>query len=152
RRGQSISSILYELDILDRLHRRGWPVATALRETAVQFERVFALFPFLPGRSNENETPEQMRCRGRILAELHNELKTVPGAGQRTGWERTDEVARGAKADVLHTSDTARTIARHLERVQARLDTVHSSSFPMTVIHGDFIAQNLLFQEEKLSG
>src|SRR5215813_2580072 len=152
RRGRSSSSILCEIEILDRLHRRGWPIATALYETVVQSGRVFALFPFLPGRSNQDETPEQMRCRGRILAELHSELKTAVGVGQRTGWERTDEVARTAELDILHTSDTARAIARHLERVQSRLDTVHASSFPITVIHGDFIAQNLLFQGEKLSG
>jgi Ser/Thr protein kinase RdoA (MazF antagonist) len=152
RHGQSSSSILYELDILNRLRRRGWPVAPSLYEAVVQSGRLFALFPFLPGRSNKGETPQQMRCRGRILAELHSELKTVPGVGQRTGWERTDEVARTAEVDILHSSDTARKIACHLERVQSRLDALHASSFPMTVIHGDFIAQNLLFQGEKLSG
>src|SRR5919199_1554079 len=91
RRGQSNSSIRYELDILNRLHRRGWPVATALDETVVQSGFVFALFPFLPGRSNKEETPEQMRCRGRILAGLHSELKTALEVGQRTGWERADQ-------------------------------------------------------------
>src|SRR5215510_8482918 len=77
RRGQSNSSIQYELDILDRLYRRGWPVATALDETVVESGQVFALFPWLPGRSNKDETSEQMRCRGRILAELHGELSTI---------------------------------------------------------------------------
>jgi Ser/Thr protein kinase RdoA (MazF antagonist) len=93
-----------------------------------------------------------MRCRGRILAGLHSELKTALEAGQRTGWERADELAGTAEADILHTSDTARKIACHLDRVRSRLDTVHASSFPVTVIHGDFIAQNLLFQGERLSG
>ncbi len=152
RRGQSDSSIGYELDILNRLRRRGWPVAAALDETVVQSGLVFALFPFLPGRSNKDETPEQMRCRGRILAGLHSELKTFLAVGQRTGWERADEIAGTAEVDILHTSDTARQIAGHLDRVRSRLDAVHPSSFPVTVIHGDFIAQNLLFQGEELSG
>src|SRR5215813_7677778 len=72
--------------------------------------------------------------------------------GQRTGWERADEVAGTCEVDILHAGDTARTIASHLDRVRLRLDAVHASSFPKTVIHGDFIAQNLLFQGEKLSG
>jgi len=152
RRGQSNSSIRYELDILNRLHGRGWPVAAALDQTVEQSGLVFALFPFLPGRSNKEETPEQKRCRGRILAGLHGELKTFLELGQRTGWERADEVAGTCEVDILHAGDTARTIASHLDRVRRRLDAVHASSFPKTVIHGDFIAQNLLFQGEKLSG
>src|SRR5205823_5139379 len=49
-------------------------------------------------------------------------------------------------------SDIDRTIALHLERVRDRLDAAGASSFPATVIHGDFIAQNLLFHTEELSG
>jgi Ser/Thr protein kinase RdoA (MazF antagonist) len=43
-------------------------------------------------------------------------------------------------------------IALHLERVRDRLLAAGASSFPVAVIHGDFIAQNLLFQAEALSG
>jgi Ser/Thr protein kinase RdoA (MazF antagonist) len=95
RRGQSTSSIPYELDILNRLHRRGWPVAAALDETVVQSGLVFALFPFLPGRSNKDETPEQMRCRGRILAGLHSELKTL---ASNAGRQRPKPPAKVASA------------------------------------------------------
>src|SRR5262249_43263668 len=87
-----------------------------------------------------------------ILAELHSESRTILGIGQRTGWQRADEVAGTPEMDILHTSPTARTIAYHLDRVRSQLDAVHASSFPGTVIHGDFIAENLLFQGEELSG
>jgi Ser/Thr protein kinase RdoA (MazF antagonist) len=72
--------------------------------------------------------------------------------GQRSGWKRADEVAHGIEADCLHPSVTARTVAFHLERVRDRLDAADASSFPVTVIHGDFITQNLLFQHDELSG
>jgi Ser/Thr protein kinase RdoA (MazF antagonist) len=152
RRGQSNSSTRYELEILNRLHRAGWPVAAALDETVVESGLLFALFPWLPGRPNINETPEQMQRRGRILAALHTELRTTLGIGQRTGWQRADEVARTPEMNILSGGDTARKIASHLDRARSRLDAVHLSSFPATIIHGDFIAQNLLFEREKLSG
>jgi Ser/Thr protein kinase RdoA (MazF antagonist) len=151
-RGQSGSSIRYELDILKRLHSRGWPVAPAVDEPVLRSGFVFALFPLLPGHPHQEETDKQMRCRGRILAELHRELSTVTDVGQRTGWQRSDEVAYSIEAQRLPGTNTARTIALLLERVRNRLHAAGASSFPMTVIHGDFIAQNLLFQMEKLSG
>src|SRR5262245_43918977 len=152
RRGQSDSSIRYELEILNRLRRQGWPVAAALDETVLESGSVFALFPLLPGRPHQDESPEQMRRRGCILAQLHRELTTVVGIGQRTGWQRVDEVARTTEREILHTSDMGRKISCHLDRVRSHLGAVYASSFPVTVIHGDFIAQNLLFQGEKLSG
>ncbi|MCU1260545.1 MAG: hypothetical protein JWO80_3430 [Bryobacterales bacterium] len=152
RRGQSDSSIQYELDILNRLRSRGWAVAAAVGDTVLHSGFVFALFPLLLGSPHEKETAEQRRGRGRILAELHRELSAMTDMGQRFGWKRVDEVAHSVEADCLRPSDTARTIALHLERVRDRLDTAGASSFPVTVIHGDFIAQNLLFQGDKLSG
>jgi Ser/Thr protein kinase RdoA (MazF antagonist) len=152
RRGQSNSAIRYELDILDHLRNRGWPVAPAVDDTVLASGVVFALFPFLAGRPRKDETPEQMRCRGRILAELHCDLNTIAGIGQRTGWQRADQLPQSIATRSLRFSDLPRTIALHLEGVQCRLDAALASSLPVTVIHGDFIAQNLLFQKEKLSG
>jgi Ser/Thr protein kinase RdoA (MazF antagonist) len=152
RRGQSDSSIQYELDILNRLRHRGWPVAAAVGDTVEHSGFVFALFPLLPGSPHEAETAGQRRRRGRILAELHLELSAMTDMRQRSGWKRADEVAHSIEADRLRPSATAHTIALHLERVRDRLDAAGASSFPVTVIHGDLIAQNLLFQGDELSG
>jgi Ser/Thr protein kinase RdoA (MazF antagonist) len=152
RRGQSESSIRYELDILNRLRSKGWPVAAAVDETVLHSGFVFALFPLLPGCPHQGETAEHRRSRGRILGELHRELSAVTHVGQRTGWQRADEVVQGIEARRLCGSDMHRTIAFHLERVRDRLVAAGASSFPVAVIHGDFIAQNLLFQMEALSG
>src|SRR5436305_8321928 len=56
RRGQSDSSIQYELDILNRLWSRGWPVAAAVGDTVLHSGFVFALFPLLPGSPQEAAT------------------------------------------------------------------------------------------------
>jgi Ser/Thr protein kinase RdoA (MazF antagonist) len=152
RNGQSDSSIRYELDILNHLRSRGWPVAAAVGDTVLHSGYVFALFPLLPGNPHEEETADQRRGRGRLLAELHRELSAMTDMGQRSGWKRADEVTHSIEADYLRPGDTPRTIALHLERVRDRLDAAGASSFPVTVIHGDFIAQNLLFQRDELSG
>jgi Ser/Thr protein kinase RdoA (MazF antagonist) len=152
RRGQSDSSIRYELEILERVNSRGWPVAVAVGDTVLHSGFVFALFPLLPGCPHEVETAEQSRCRGRILADLHRDLSTITNVGQRTGWQRADEIVPGIAARRLGRSDIDRTIALHLERVPDALQDSGASSFPVIVIHGDFIAQNLLFQAEELSG
>ena len=46
----------------------------------------------------------------------------------------------------------AGTIALPLKRVRGRLDAAGASSFPVSIVHGDFIAQNLLFQDDEVSG
>jgi Ser/Thr protein kinase RdoA (MazF antagonist) len=49
-------------------------------------------------------------------------------------------------------SDSARTIGLHRELVDSRLRAAGTSSLATIVVHGDFIAQSLLFQNERLSG
>jgi Ser/Thr protein kinase RdoA (MazF antagonist) len=152
RRGQSDSAIQYELDILKRVRSRGWPVAGAAGDTVSHSGFVFALFPLLPGCRREGETPEQRRCRGRILADLHRDLNAVTNIGQRTGWQRADEIVPGMAARGLRERAIDRTIALHLQRVPEALHASGASSFPVALIHGDFIAQNLLFHAGELSG
>jgi Ser/Thr protein kinase RdoA (MazF antagonist) len=152
RRGQSDSSTRYELDVLKRIHSRGWPVAAAVGDTVWHSGFVFALFPLLPGCPHEGETADQGRCRGRILADLHRDLNAITNVGQRTGWQRADEIVPGIAARGLRGSEIDRRIAFHLERVADALHAAGASSFPVTVIHGDFIAQNLLFDTGELSG
>jgi Ser/Thr protein kinase RdoA (MazF antagonist) len=152
RSGQSAYSIQYELDILERLRIRGLPVAAAVGNSVLHSGFRFALFPLLRGSPRLKENDDQKRSRGRILAELHRELGTITDMGQRTGWQRADEVAQNIDLHRLPVSDVFRTIALHLEGIQDRLRRAGVSCCPVMVIHGDFISQNLLFQEEELSG
>lgn len=146
RRGQSDASIGYELAILDRLCGHGWPVAAALDSVVCHSGFTFALFPFLPGRPHEGETVQQARQRGRLLGELRHELNGMTDVGQRPGWTTAVEISNPGNSDLPGT------IARYRESVTSRLLTAGAASFPVTVVHGDFIAQNLLFEDETVSG
>jgi Ser/Thr protein kinase RdoA (MazF antagonist) len=153
RAGQSAATIRYELDILQRLRDRGWPVAPAIEDPVCHSGFMFALFPLLPGCPHERELIEQARIRGRILAELHAELGLLSNAGQRPAWVKADEISSSAmETPPPDDSDSARTIAHHLECVPKRLCEAGASSFPVSVVHGDFLGPNLLFQHEALSG
>jgi Ser/Thr protein kinase RdoA (MazF antagonist) len=158
---QTGSSIQYELDILRRLRDRGSPVAAAVDGMAQYDGSAFVLFPLLPGRPHLRESKRQRRQRGRILAELHHELGALAGLGQRIGWRQADEVVAEGESRIGHwrscaicltRPDLVDGIARHFEGVHSRLCAAGASRFPATVVHGDLIAQNLLFQRGKLSG
>ncbi len=160
-RRQTALSIKYELDILQRLHDRSSPVAAAVDGVAQYDGSAFVLFPLLPGRPHLRESERQRRQRGRILAELHHELGALAGLGQRIGWRQADEVvAEGERrsgrwrscAIGMTRPDLVDTIARHFEGVHSRLCAAGASRFPVTVVHGDLIGQNLLFQRGRLSG
>jgi len=160
-RRQTASSIQYELDILRRLRDRGLPVAAAIDGVAQYEGSAFVLFPLLPGRPHPRENERQRRQRGRILAELHHELGALADLGQRIGWRQADEVVAGGEsrsgrwrscAIGMTRPDLVDSIARHFEGVHSRLCAAGATRFPVTVVHGDLIAQNLLFQRGRLSG
>lgn len=160
-RGQTGSSIKYELDILRHLHDRGWPVAADADGVVWCGGSAFVLFPRLSGRPHLPEDERQRRQRGRILAELHRELGALVGFGQRSGWERADEVVVNGERRLARwpacalgvaRPDMVRALVRHLEDVHHRLCAADAPRLPLTVAHGDLIAQNLLFQQGTLSG
>ena len=161
RRGQTGSSIRYELDILRRLHDRGWPVAADVDGVVWREGSAFVLFPLLPGHPHLPENDQRRRQRGRILAELHCELSALTGLGQRSGWRRGDEAVleserlcdQGRERTLnLSRLDLFHSVVRHLEGVRDRLCAAGVSHLPVTVVHGDLIAQNLLFLDGTLSG
>ena len=161
RRGQTGSSIRYELDILRSLHDRGWPVAADVDGVVWREDSAFVLFPLLPGCPHTPENDQRQRQRGRILAELHCELVALAGLGQRSGWRQVDEVVmederrrdQGCERTLnISRPDLFRSVVRHLEGVRDRLWAAGASHLPVTVVHGDLIAQNLLFRDGTLSG
>ena len=82
---------------------------------------------------------------------MHRDLSAI-NVGQRSEWQRTDEVVRRVTERRLGPGDLVCRLAQHLDRVDDRLRTAGASTFPISVVHGDFIAHNLLFQGEALSG
>jgi len=92
---------------------------------------------------------------------LHCELGALTCLGQRSGWRRVDEVVlegerrcpQGLERTLnISRLDLFRSVVRHLEGVRDRLCAADASHLPVTVVHGDLIAQNLLFRDGMLSG
>jgi Ser/Thr protein kinase RdoA (MazF antagonist) len=165
RPGQTAASIRYELEVLGHLHARGWPVAMPIDGVRWHRGRAFVLFPSLPGRARARgtrETDQHRRERGRILARLHRDLDSLTRHGQRDGWQRADEVvlaeeqwaARLAAAARSPTWPPAlvRAVAAHWRATHERLVAWDARGFPVTVVHGDLISQNLRFQHGWLCG
>jgi Ser/Thr protein kinase RdoA (MazF antagonist) len=159
KRPQTIASIQYELDILTQVNERRWPVAAAI-DGIVQHSGIpFALFPFLPGNPCRQDNEQQSRRRGRILAELHQELETLANSGQRDGWQRADEVVQPRGGTWLrdctasaNQAELVQSIVRQLEGIHDRLCASGASQFPEHANHGDLTTENLLFDRGVLSG
>jgi Ser/Thr protein kinase RdoA (MazF antagonist) len=161
RRTQSAASIAYEHRVLRHLADRGWPVAMPIADVIAHQGTAFALFPFLHGRPRLEETSLHQRARGQILARLHLDLDSVVSLGQRSDCQRADEAvvasalwAGQCGVSARDTVDAAlvSAILGARERVCERLDSLASSRWPVTMAHGDLIAQNLLFDRDRLSG
>jgi len=122
------------------------PVAAAIDDVVSHSGFTFALFPLLPGSMYQQETAQQARQRGRLLGELRQELNAMGDIGQRPGWTTAVDISNPVNNDLTCT------IARYRDSVTNRFRATGASSFPVMIVHGDFIAQNLLFQNETLSG
>jgi Ser/Thr protein kinase RdoA (MazF antagonist) len=159
--GRSSDSIGYELVVLRYLHDLGWPVAVPVREVIWNEDRAFALFPALPGSSRLPESSGDMRTRGRTLATIHEALAPLSTRlTQRPGWQRADEVVTSAAWDNVENAlerlrnydpTSAHAIIRHRDRLRESLSDI-ARTCAQTIVHGDLIAENLLFVGERLTG
>ena len=159
RGDQSAASIDYEFDVLHHLAARGRPVAAPLGPAVLYAGSWFALFPRLSGAPKSDENASDLHTRGRLLAEVHHDLSLVPQWGQRHGWQRADEVVHDAAdprrwhrgVDGIPSAILNR-VVDEFDGVSARLRRARADTFPVGVVHGDFIAQNLLFDGTSLAG
>jgi Ser/Thr protein kinase RdoA (MazF antagonist) len=149
-------AIAYEFQVLQHLRDRGWPVAVPLGDVAWRENVGFALFSNLPGQARAQEDQRNRRQRGRILAQLHQDLPSCRHLGQRTGWLRADEVVlRGAGTlEALTDADPhmIKDLSSAVERIGQRLGECEVAGCATGVIHGDLVSQNLLFEGPSLTG
>ncbi|WP_214414761.1 phosphotransferase enzyme family protein [Sphaerisporangium fuscum] len=158
RQDRDAEAIDYEFRVLAHLRQAGWPVACPLPTLATWKERLFALFPALPGRQRPIPTrPAYARERGALLAVLHSDLDRLP-LGQRSNWRSTDEFM-AAEAGEIVANAMARLgdhphlrepIVRITEKTYATLDCL-PVDLPRCIVHGDFVAWNLRWRDGYLS-
>lgn len=148
----------YELKVLARLDKAGWPVPAAVEEPIQVDGRTWCLFKFLPGTCRTSNDPKDRRARGRLLAELHEGTAALTGMGQRHGFGLSDEVIGDPRLiDSIRKYERLRPseghIMRwHIDQAAQVFDRLDRDEAITTVLHGDFAPWNLLYEGENLTG
>ncbi|RYX86286.1 hypothetical protein EON83_03420 [bacterium] len=154
-----VETMDYEVRLLERLAGLGWPVASIVGEPFEWDGYTWSLSRFLEGEPASLENPaKEQRRRGRLLAQLHEDLKTLDGFGQRGVWRRCEQILADETLDQLLSEHEARhsegigIIRWHLERARGRTAEMDLRNQSGMVIHGDFTHWNLRFSGGQLSG
>jgi Ser/Thr protein kinase RdoA (MazF antagonist) len=153
-------SIAGELSLARRLAAAGLPVNAPLSEARAFGGDLYALFPYLPGRSLRMNHDGDYRRLGRTLAEFHEVAGAIDDLGQRPDWRGYVETAMpaGGLAErrrmlaLLRVADPAFAdeVARVSDMAAESLSCL--AYLPRRTIHGDFSPWNLRFVGGQLSG
>ena len=152
------SEIDYEFDVMRRLHDIGWPVPMLEEAPMEHTGRTWCLLTKLPGASNTAKDRDERRRRGRLLAELHESTKTLVDLGQRTGFLLPDEMLNDPSLTAaIRKYEAARpdigyVLRWHIERAVERIATLDLDGADKLVLHSDFIASNILYDNGELTG
>jgi aminoglycoside phosphotransferase (APT) family kinase protein len=155
----SLPDLDYEFAVMHRLCAEGWPVPELVEAPLEHGGRTWCLFTLLPGDKTSATGQEEERRRGRLLAELHETLKDQTDLGQRQHFLLPDAIAcdpslvEAIKRVEAVQAAEGYVLRWHLERAAERLITLDVESAEKLVLHGDFVARNLLFTDGgELSG
>lgn len=152
-----IGDVDYELRVLRRLADLGWPTPVAVTDPVRFAGRTWCLFRWLPGAPPSGTDEQSQRDRGRLLARLHHDLTGLADLGQRPGARRAEDVVAdpelttGLRGYERLFPDEARIMRWHLDRARAIFAEI-GTDCPLMVLHGDFINQNLLHRDGRLTG
>jgi Ser/Thr protein kinase RdoA (MazF antagonist) len=159
RWAQPIEDIRYEVRLVARVARLGWPVAPAVAGPIELADAFWSLAPFLPGEPPAVKyTVDEQRKRGRLLATLHADLAQLDGFGQRGRWRRCEEILGDPTLDALLSDhelerpEEVYILRWHLERARERIEGIRLDTRSGIIIHGDFTPWNLHFLDGRLSG
>jgi Ser/Thr protein kinase RdoA (MazF antagonist) len=161
--GATAEDLAYEHAILRELSSEGWCVPDPLTEPLELDGRWYCLTRYVPGRCRMRETPQQSRQRGADLARLHLALRPLAERlGQRPKWHPLRAglpvmtVADWrAGLDALADDDPALAswAAAAASSTADELAALGAADLPLTVIHGDFMAeQNVHYDGDRLAG
>jgi Ser/Thr protein kinase RdoA (MazF antagonist) len=153
-----IESAEYELEVLRRLGQQEWPVPEPVREPAELVGRLWCLFTLMPGESRPEQTADERRARGRLLARLHEATASLAGIGQRSGFRTANEVVSDpqllkAIRKYEQVCPAAGHVMRwHLDKAREMFDSLVLDGAETIVLHGDFAPWNVLFADGRVSG
>jgi aminoglycoside phosphotransferase (APT) family kinase protein len=161
--GATLEDLQYEHTILTHLSRQGWCVSEPLAPPIEEGGRWYCLTRYVPGRSRRQETAPQCRQRGADLARLHVALRPLAERiGQRPRWRQLDDglpimtpTNWRAGLNELSTSHPALAewAAVAATSTADELAALGATDLPLTVIHGDFMAdQNVHYDRTRFVG
>lgn len=145
--------LLRILDILQFCREEGQPVPHAIRNKSKKYLTkdnggIFALFTYLPG-SHSTGTEEQLQDLARSLAKLHQVLQrcTLPAP------QEEDSAYALLTSQELHALQEELPPADfNLLREELKIQGQSTDDLPRQLIHRDLHPQNILFQDDKVSG
>jgi Ser/Thr protein kinase RdoA (MazF antagonist) len=150
---RTLSDVLYEIDVLLHLERKGIPVSTPVprrdgslvREVlAPEGPRIAVLFTFAPGREPHDEPGYDDRY-GRAVASLHDALDDFSSLHPRFSLDfdhLLDQPLAAIRPLLQHRPDEWQYVEQLAERLHARLEALPLERLETGVCHGDFHGGN----------
>jgi len=153
-----MDEVAYELDIVERLDRLGWPVPVPVQPPSVVDGAVWCACKFLDGAPIER-THENQRMLGRLIANLQIDLATLGVTHQRAGWTRADAIFDLSPSPVetfraweSRMPGEMRVLREFAERAQAQLAEYSCAKQPSVLVHGDLTPWNVHYTGDHLTG
>lgn len=156
RYGDQIGDVAYELRVLDRLRALRWPVPYAAAGLYDRTGTTWGLFVWLPGRPRPRH--DGARDRGRLLGRFALDLESLTDLGQRPGVQPADEVVADGLLDARlrelepRFPEETRVMRWHLDRARELFGGLDLPAARRSVVHGDFVNWNLLYERDRLTG
>ncbi len=162
---RSHRNVAYEVQLLEHLDGRGWPVPVAIGRLVEAGGSIWCAFRYLPGRPptprSAAGTRAEQRRRGQLLAQLHADMADLSGMGQRDGWRRADEglldrIGKLPVDEVLaryerDSPEDGYILRSYAKRMRERLSELVPLAPAPILIHGDFAPWNLRYASGHLS-
>jgi Ser/Thr protein kinase RdoA (MazF antagonist) len=163
------AAVEWEVALVRFVCERGWPAPGTLpagsgTQVLECESRLWTAAEYLPGEHPPEDSTAMQHIYGRLLARLLRDMAAFPLDGQRPGfgklWELDISVApadAGSFNDLLRQfgedyPGLANAVRRYRYRNLRELSRLHYPDLPDYPVHGDFGAENLLWQDGKLSG
>ena len=148
----------YEFAVMRRMRDIGWPVPVLVERPMQHAGRTWCLLTKLPGARCTASNRHEQRRRGRLLAEFHDSTQELTDLGQRTGFLLPDamlndpSLTAAIKKYEAIRPDLGYILRWYLERAVELLGTLDLDAADKLVLHSDFIASNILYEDDELSG
>ena len=143
--------------LLDRCFAAGLPVAPVRRNAAGNLldalgGKPLLLSPRLPGSHPQTPSTTQAATLGAIIAKLHLTLRNPGFATPKHPRDESWLAQMAAAVDGHLAADDARLLECALHRVTSLLRRDDLASLPTGIIHGDLFRDNVLFDDDRLTG